>query len=280
MGGVGGAMDFEKLNLSSCKLFVMRWPPFLVVLTLMFLGGVAKSQTSQTTQNDVAQRVQHLMDLEVGFEQMVPSGISIEAKEVSRKGKSGKDLVVQYHIFVTGVPPDSLFKYIDWPINADKPSNRLEGISLGKDGILMCGGRTPEQCGDAKKPDDPIEFTFIPTKGEPGRLAFVSPNVRIGAVIVPDPIEANDKACTLRAIRLTRTFDLAFLSGTGYPPNTDVHYRVSSEMTSNSVIKSDGNGTIRVSVIPYPGKKKQGTASVKITESKCSPEVSWEWGPI
>jgi hypothetical protein len=258
----------------------MQWSAFVVLLILMLLGGVAESQNSQTNQNDLAQRVQHLMDIEVGFEQMVPSGMSIEAKEVSRKGNSGKDLVVQYHIFATGVPPDTLFKFIDWPVNADKPSARLEGVSVGKDGILMCAGRTPEQCGDPKKPDDPIEFTFMPTKGEPSRLVFVSSNVRIGTVIVPDPIEAKDKACTLRAIRLTRTFDLAFLSGTGYPPNTDVHYTVSSEMTSNLVIKSDSNGTIRVSVVPYPGKKKQGTASVKITEAKCSPQVSWEWGPI
>ena len=258
----------------------MRRHIFAIPLCIAFLVGIARSQVSAKKQADVAQYVQHLMDTEVGFEEMVPSGMSIEAKEVSRKGKSGKDLVVQYHIFITGVPPDTLFKYIDWPINADKPSNRLEGISVGKDGILMCAGRIPEQCGDPKKPDDPIEFTFIPTKGEPGRLAFVSSNVRVGTVILPDPIEATDKACTLRAVRLTRAFDLAFLSGTGYPPNTDVHYRVSSEMTSNRVIKSDSDGTIRVSLIPYPGKKKQGTASVKITEAKCSPEVSWEWGPI
>ena len=258
----------------------MRWTSFVAPLTLILLGGVAKSQNSLANQNDLAQRVQHLMDIEVGFEQMVPAGMSIEAKEVARTGKSGKDLTVQYHIFVRGVPPDTLFKYIDWPANADKPSVRLEGLSVGKDGILTCAGRTPEQCGDPNKPDDPIEFTAIPMKGEPSRLAFTSSNVKVGIVIVPDPIEANDKGCSLKAIRLTKAFDLAFLSGTGYPPNTDVHYRASSEMTSNSVIKSDSNGTIRVSVIPYPGKKKQGTANVKIAEAKCSPEVSWEWGPI
>jgi hypothetical protein len=52
------------------------------------------------------------------------------------------------------------------------------------------------------------------------------------------------------------------------------------ELTSDSVIKSDSSGTIRLSVIPFPGKKKEGTARVKIMEPNCAPEVGWNWGPI
>jgi hypothetical protein len=69
-------------------------------------------------------------------------------------------------------------------------------------------------------------------------------------------------------------------SGTGYAPNTEVHYTVSSEMTSNHTIKADSKGTIRAALIPYPGKKKEGIATVKINEAACSPEASWKWGPI
>lgn len=257
----------------------MRWL-IGTTITAFFVIGSVNSQTAPATQNDIGQRVQHLMNVEVGLEEMVPPGTSIRAKEVSRRGKSGKDLIVQYHIFVAGVPPDTLFNYIDWPVNAENPSVRMEGISVGKDGVLMCAGRTAEQCGEPKNPDDPIEFTSIPLKGEPSRLAFISSNVKIGIVIVPDPVEATDRGCTLTAKRLTRPFDLAFISGTGYPPNADIHYKVSSEMVSDFVVKSDSSGLIRVSVIPFPAKKKEGTAKVKIMESKCSPEVSWEWGPI
>jgi hypothetical protein len=97
---------------------------------------------------------------------------------------------------------------------------------------------------------------------------------------VPDPIVANDNGCTLSAVRLTPKFELAFLSGSGYPPNTDVHYRVLSETSSDVLVKSDSNGSIRFSVIPNPGKKSKGTVTVKIAEAKCSPEVSYEWGTI
>jgi hypothetical protein len=203
------------------------------------------------------------MDIEVGFEKMVPPGTSIQAKEVSRRGKSGKDLVVQYHIFVTGVPANSLLKSVDWAVNSDGPTARLEGNSVGKDGMLMCAGRTAEQCGDPNKPDDPIEFTFMPLKGEPTRIAFMSEDLKIGIVVVPDPVEASDRGCTLTAKRMTRAFELAFVSGSGYAPNSDIHYKVFSEMTSDSVVKSDSNGTIRVSVIPFPGKKTDGTARVR-----------------
>jgi hypothetical protein len=182
--------------------------------------------------------------------------------------------------FREGSPSGILFKAFNWPPNAEKPSVVLEGISVGKDGILMCAGRNQGQCGDPKKPDDPIEFTVLPMKGEPSRFAFVSSDGRIGTVIVADPIEAKDKACTISLVRLTKAFDLAFLSGTGFSPNADIHYTVSAGMTRSLVIKSDSNGTIRVGIIPYPGKKKQGTASVKINEAARSPEAAWEWGPI
>jgi hypothetical protein len=202
----------------------------LLFATLAFSSAI--SQTAPSTPTELAERVQKLMDIEVGFEKMVPAGTSIQAKEVSRRGKSGKDLIAQYHIFVTGLPANSLFKYVDWPVNAERPTARLEGISVGKDGILMCAGRTDEECGDPQKPDEPIEFTATPLKGEPTRIAFVSPDVKIGIVIVADPVDGSDKGCTLNAKRMTRLFDLAFLSGDGYAPNSDIHYKVSSEMTS------------------------------------------------
>jgi hypothetical protein len=255
----------------------MRWFDYVAVSILGLPICVAKAQDPQA-QTRMAELVQHLMSIEVGFEQMVPTGMSIEAKEVSRKGRSGKDLVVQYHIFVKGVPPDTLFQALNWPPNAEKPSLVLRGISVGKDGILMCAGRNPEQCGDPQKPNDPIEFTVLPLKGEPSRFAFVSSDIRIGTVIVADPIEATDKACTISLVRLTKYFDLASMSGSGFPPNTDIHYSIFSETNSTFVIKADSNGKIRVGLVPSHEKKKHGTATVKINEAACSPQASWEWG--
>jgi hypothetical protein len=247
---------------------------------LFILVGSSLSQDQQSTREELARKVQHLMDIQVGFMNAVPPGISIEAKEISRTGKSG-DLVVKYHVFLKGAPPDSIFRWLNWPVNAEKPSVPLEGITAGKDGLLMCAGRTEYQCGEPKKPDDPIDFITNPRKGEPYRFAFIAGELKVGLVIVPDPIESKDKSCTLSAVRLMPKFELAFISGSGYPPNTDIHYRVSSPDKSNDfVIKSTEQGVIRTGVVPFSGGKSKGTVKVKILETTCSPAVAYEWGTI
>src|SRR5271169_6810631 len=99
-------------------------------LWILLLLGSAMPQQSPLKPSDVAPLVQRLMDIEVGFAQMVPPGMSIVAKEVSRTGKSGDDLEAQYHIFVKGAPANTLFQEIQWPVNHDKPSSPLAGISV------------------------------------------------------------------------------------------------------------------------------------------------------
>jgi hypothetical protein len=75
----------------------------LLTLSLFLLSGFAYAQNSAPTKEDVAKYVQHMMDVQVLFEQSPPTGMSIEAREISRTGKSGDDLVVRYQIFVKGV---------------------------------------------------------------------------------------------------------------------------------------------------------------------------------
>jgi hypothetical protein len=134
-------------------------------------------------------------------------------KEVGRQGSQ-----VQYHLYVSGLPSNALYTAVSWPVSQKKPSPVMEGISLAKDGIAMCAGRTPDQCGDPSKKDDPIEFTFNAAKGEPYRLALVAGNDKATVVIVPDPITAKDKSCTLSVERLLPRFELAYLTGVGFLP--------------------------------------------------------------
>ncbi len=186
---------------------------------------------------------------------------------------------MSYRIYVKGAPPDALFQQIQWPVNQEKPSSPLSGITTGKDGLLICAGRKPEQCGDSAKPDDPIDFIVTPRRGEPTRLAFLAGDFKIGTVIFADPISATDKGCTISAVRLTSKFELAFVNGTGFEPDTDVHYRFSPDKTKERVIHSDSSGVIRVSLTPI-GAGEKGTASVEILGPKCSPRLSFDWGTI
>jgi hypothetical protein len=92
--------------------------------------------------------------------------------------------------------------------------------------------------------------------------------------MVPDPIEANG------AVRLTPKLELAFVSGSGYPANSKVHYRISGNKTTDSVGKSNETGTICFSLIPYPGQDSKGTIRIKVMESRCSPEIAYDWGTV
>jgi hypothetical protein len=67
-------------------------------------------------------------------------GASIEAKEVARAGP-----MVKYNLRATGLPTDELYTVMSWAVSEAKPSSVMEGVTIGKDGTLMCAGRTPEQ---------------------------------------------------------------------------------------------------------------------------------------
>jgi hypothetical protein len=73
---------------------------------------------------------------------MSTPGVSAEIREVSRANSNGR-LEVQYHVFVTGAPKDQNYDMVTWPINARGPSPAIAGLSLLKDGLISCAGRTP-----------------------------------------------------------------------------------------------------------------------------------------
>ncbi len=93
-------------------------------------------------------------------------GASIQAKETGRQGS-----LVRYDLYVSGLPSSEFYTALSWPVGQAKPSPIMEGVTIGKDGIVMYARRTPEQCGDSSKKDDPIDFTFNPAKGEPYALS-------------------------------------------------------------------------------------------------------------
>ena len=91
---------------------------------------------------------------------------------------------------------------------------------------MICAGRTSEQCGTADKKDDPVDFTFVPAKGELFRLALISAdgNAKAFFAVVPDPIRANDNGCSLSVLRLLPNFELAIVLAEGYVAGEDLQF--------------------------------------------------------
>ena len=190
---------------------------FPAVLTTLLCAS-AWAQPEQVSFSDLVVQAPQLIRLQNELEQMVPPGVSIEAREVYRKGTSGKDLEVRYNIYVKGVPPDATFRQVQWPVDKEKPIAGFSGITLKSDGLMICAGRTPEQCHSSVQLDAPVSFEMQePLKGEPRRSIFIAPNLRIAISIVPDPVQSEDKGCKLSAIRLSAKFELANIEGSASP---------------------------------------------------------------
>ena len=115
---------------------------------------------------------------------------------------------------------------VSWPINVRGPSASMEGLSLLKDGLISCAGRTPEQCGDLNKIGDPVELTFYPATGEVFRMALISQGQRtkLFLAIVPDPVAKSDNGCVLEVNRLLPKHELLVVCGKGFQANEDPRY--------------------------------------------------------
>jgi hypothetical protein len=270
-------------------------PPTLLTA---FLCVSANAQSNGPSFKELSAQAPELVQLQSEFEQTVPPGVTIRVKEIYRKGKSGKDLAVGYNIYVTGVPSGTTFRQAQFPVNNDKAVAGINGITLNRDGLMICAGRTATQCHNGSKVDDPVLFDEQqPLKGEPRRSVFLAPDLRIPITLLPDPIQSVDKGCRLSAIRLTAKFELAYIEGSGFPPNSDVHLRFSDDQDAgasivsedggvtvahpgdtNLSVRSDGAGAIQTAALFNVSRHPKGMETVEVTDPNCSPKVSYQWG--
>jgi hypothetical protein len=265
---------------------------------LILLCVSASGQSGNASFKDLAAQAPELVRLQSELEQTVPPGVSIQAKEVYRKGTSGKDLEVRYNIYVRGVPAGTTFRQAQFPVNSDKAVPGINGITLNSDGLMICAGRTPSQCHNGSKVDDPVLFSEVqPLKGEPRRSVFLASNLRIPITLLPDPVQSTDRGCTLSALRLTARFELADIEGFGFPPNTDVHLRFSDDQSAgvsmvsddggvstshpgdtNIAVRSDAGGTIQTATLFNVSRHPTGRETVEVTDGSCAPKISYAWG--
>jgi len=212
--------------------------------------------------------------------EMSTPGVTAGIREYSRTNVDGR-LTVRYHVFVMGAPNDQSYTMVSWPINARGPSALMEGLSLLKDGLISCAGRTPEQCGDPNKVDDPVELTFNPATGEVFRMALISQDqkIKLFFAIVPDPVTKSDNGCVIEAIRLLPKHELVLLRGKGFQPNEDLEFKGKSYDEEHSGHpKADARGEYVTGLLPFVKDKKGGTTDVKLKGAKCAPALRFEWG--
>jgi hypothetical protein len=208
------------------------------------------------------------------------AGTSVEIHEVSRSNDGGQ-LMVRYNVVVKGAPKDQTYTLMSWPINAAKPLEQMRGLTISATGLVVCAGRTPEQCGDSQKLDDPVDFTFLPGRGEIFRMALVSADgdAKVFFAMVPDPIIKTNGGCSLEVVRLMPRFELVLIRAKGYAPKEDLLFASKSyDESHEGQVKADTDGTYVSAMLPFVKGKPSGRTTVKLKGGGCAPELSFEWG--
>jgi hypothetical protein len=243
-------------------------------------AGIAFGSIAVPAQSTPGASVAHIVQSLVAMHEAWSSkltipGASITAKEIGRDGS-----VVRYTLYVSGLPKGRLYTVVSWPVNQLKPTAVMEGVSLGKDGMVMCTGRMPGECSDPGDEDHgEVHFIFNSLPGEPNRLALVNGDEHAAIVIVPNPIAARDGKCTLNAERLLPHFEIAYLTGTGYSAGASVSYDVDSAGEKHSgATTADADGNIRFALLPFVAGRQKGTVRVRMEASGCSPSLQFDWG--
>jgi hypothetical protein len=260
-------------------------PSILALILLGFLGSaklqLSSAQQAQDSGADPIQLATKMVNTTrewMDGKQSTP-GTSVEVREVARSNEGA--LQVQYHLFVNGAPKDKTYRIIQWPISAANPSVLMGGLTISEDGLVICAGRTPEQCRDENKKDDPVEFTFSPAEGEIFRLALISADssAKIFFAIVPNPIIKKSQSCSLEVIRLTRKFELALIRAKGYLPNEDLVFTSKSyDEIQDKKVKADTDGGYVAALLPFVKNKQSGITTLQLKGGGCAPELSFEWG--
>ncbi len=98
-------------------------------------------------------------------------------------------------------------------------------------------------------------------------------------MIVPVPIIGKDKNCTISVERLLPNFELAYISGQGFPPNSDVSFVSQSYGESHPMMTAvDGQGNLQFAVLPFVSGHSKGSTTVKAMDTTCSPTIKFDWG--
>jgi len=202
-------------------------------------------------------------------------GASIRVKETGREGSQAR-----YSFYVSGLPNDRVYSVVSWPINQAHPVTVMEGVSIGKDGIVSCTGRLEGECTDPSgDSDNAVDFSFNSLSGEPNRLALVSGDQRAAVIVVPNPITASDKGCTLSAERLTPHFEIAFFTGSGYPQDANILFDSESYGEKHRLeTTADHEGKIHFAMLPFVSGHPHGTTHIKAAATGCSPGLKFDWG--
>lgn len=188
--------------------------------------------------------------------------------------------VFEYRLKVSGAPHNQIYKLMVWPVTTAVPGVMMDGLVIAQDGTVGCPADSTNTCAQRFKGAE-LKLTYAASKGEIYRQALVSQDQKARAFfsVMPDPIIANDQACSLEAIRLSPNFELVAVRGKGFEPGADVIFKTQSfQDVHTAAVLPDKNGQFHAQLTPFVKGRTSGTIEVSATSKGCAPHLSFDWG--
>lgn len=254
--------------------------PLLMLLLLSFCSGAQQAPTAKTDASsrseaekagftpEMIDQVNKLANIQKNWgEKMNTPGTEFSLKEV-RRIKIEDGTLVKYELYTKNLPRDQQYELSMYRIDQNLETEEKPKI-LSASGQVMDGA------------DDPHCLLLMAAKGEPYRFALLSKDGQFKAFasVVPFPIKAEDKSCSLEAIRLLPDAEEVLLRGTGFAPGTPVHIDIDSEGEKHGgEVTSDEKGNYTSVLMPYKKDVAKGEVQVKASSPACKPSLKFTWG--
>jgi hypothetical protein len=200
--------------------------------------------------------------------------------ELIKKGTVNGKPVVDYRLKVEGAPHNKLYKLMVWPVTVPNPLAMMDGLAVGNDGTVMCPADSDKSCAQRFKGKE-VHLTYSPEIGEIFRQALISDDnqSRIFFSMVPAPIVQSDKSCSLEAVRLSPSFELALIRGRGFAPGEQLSVHTQSYQEIHNVQeKADAQGDFHFTITPSVKGRTNGVIEISAKGAACSPVISFNWG--
>lgn len=241
---------------------------FLIPAVLITIScGSAIAQGSPEAGAGAQQSVSRLASIQTNWgSKMNSPGASVTVKETSRKS-TGRQTVVFYRILTSGMPKDKTYSLVTTPFNLQS--------------MVATNGVTLDDSGQAMTSGSPLDLGVVAAKGEPKRFSLVSDDgqSKVFFYVTPFPVRGANRGCTVEETLLLQHAEAVLIQGSGFPPNSTIHVRASSEKElQESDLKADDSGDVSTVFLPFVKGKTDGTGTVTLSSQTCSPSLKYRWG--
>jgi hypothetical protein len=202
--------------------------------------------------------------------------IKLAAHLMTKQARNGADYGF-YDFYLTGAPANQTYIIDQWPLEKPAPEAVMPAY-------ISKNGRLCMKAAGCDKPSGPyVMLALLSFPGLPHRIGIVSADKKYKAVVmvVPDPIIAQDKGCSVEVIRAREDFSLAVLRGKGFQPHDEIKYTSISEGEElKGTVTADWLGEFAMGFGPGVKGKRTGTDRLSFEAPGCVPTVSYRWAPL